>query len=148
MARAARAGVWIVLLVSGLVMLNGAGWFFVGPSLSTFEQDTGIALVQFTRDYPQAARLLALQARNTAILLVGLGLLAAAATATVAGSELRAARMGGWAFGLTLAGVGLSEILSGAVFGIAYLTLGALALVGQALAVRASRGDEGGRVSE
>ncbi len=137
--RSRRAGAWITLAVSGLVALNGVGWFFVGPSLSTFEQDTGIALAEFHGAYPEAARLIALQARNTAILLVGLGVMGAAVALRDRDAEASRRRLGGWAFGLALAGVGLSELAAGAVFGFAYLMLGVLALVGQAWTVRAAR---------
>lgn len=135
----ARAGRWIVLLVSGLVTINGLGWFFVGPSLSTFEQDTGIALAEFRRAYPEAARLIALQARNTAILLVGLGLLGAAGAVTRRDTGAKSAKLGGWAFGAALAGVGLSEVFAGALFGITYLVMGGLALFGQFMAVKPGR---------
>lgn len=138
MARTDGRAAWIVLAVSGLVTLNGVGWFFVGPTLSTFEQDTGIPLAEFLGAYPEAGRLISLQARNTALLLVGLGLMGAAIALTARTAESGPVRMGGWAFGLALAGVGLSELLAGAPFGAAYLILGAAALLGQGLTARGS----------
>lgn len=131
-----KVGVGILLLISGLVALNGVGWFFVGPSLSTFEQDTGIDLAEFRQVYPGAAHLLSLQARNTAILLTGIGLLAAAGTLAASREGSSRASIAGWVFALTLAGVGLSELVSGAAFGLAYLVLGVLALLGQLLAAK------------
>lgn len=135
-AKVSRWGRRILLAVGAFVVLNGVGWFFVGPSLATFEQDTGIPLDAFRTAYPAAAELLALQARNTAILLVGLGLLALAAVMAGRGGEAGWPRRAGWAFVATLIGVGLSEVAAGAVFGLVYLGLGVTALVGQVLARR------------
>lgn len=135
-SRASRWGWGLLLVISAFLVLNGAGWFFVGPSLATFEQDTGIALDAFRAAYPAAAELQALQARNTAILLMGLGLLALAAVLAGRRGEAEWARRSGWAFVATLLGVGLSELAAGAVFGLVYLGLGLIALVGQVLARR------------
>lgn len=126
-------GIWLMLLVAGLVTLNGVGWFFVGPSLATFEQDTGVELVEFVGSYPEAAGLLALQARNTAILLIGIGLLGAVATLPLRRGGPAVFGADGWIFGLVLVAVGLSGAFSGAVFGIAYIGLGLLALLGKVL---------------
>ena len=63
----------ILLVVSAFVVLNGIGWFFMGPSLSTFEQDTGVPLSEVKEAYPTVTQLVALQARNTAIILPGFG---------------------------------------------------------------------------
>lgn len=133
--RMGRVGRWILIAVSAAVALNGAGWFFVGPSLATFEQDTGIQLAQFEAAYPAAAHLLALQARNTAILLMGIGLMSLIAF-TSSSHVSASSGLGAWLFGFTLAGVGASELAAGAVFGLAYLTLGIVALLGQMLSVR------------
>lgn len=132
--RTRQWGWGILLVISALVGLNGAGWFFMGPSLATFEQDTGIPLPEFRAAYPAAAELLALQARNTAILLMGLGLAALAAVLAGRRGEAEWLRRAGWAFVATLLGVGLSELAAGAVFGLVYLGLGVIALVGQLLA--------------
>lgn len=135
-SRYSQWGWGILLLVSAFLVLNGVGWFFMGPSLSTFEQDTGVPLAEFQGAYPTAAELISLQARNTAILLAGFGLLALAAT--LAGRRRSAGWpwWAGWAVVATLAGIGLSELAAGATFGLFYLLLGAVALVGQLLARR------------
>jgi hypothetical protein len=132
-SRAAKWGWGILLVVSALVVLNGLGWFFMGPSLATFEQDTGVPLADFKGAYPTVAGLVSLQARNTSILLAGLGLLGlAAALAGQRGGGWP--RWSGWAFVATLLGVGLSELAAGALFGLAYLVLGVVALAGKLLA--------------
>ncbi len=132
-SRITKLGWSILLAISALVILNGVGWFFMGPSLATFEQDTGVSLAGFKEAYPTVAGLVSLQTRNTAILLMGLGLLALGVA--LAGRRGAAwPRWAGWAFVATLFGVGLSELAAGAVFGLAYLGLGVVALVGQLLA--------------
>lgn len=128
-----RVGRSLCLFVSAAVTLNGAGWFFYGPSLATFEQDTGIKLASFVDAYPAAAELISLQARNSAVLLIGLGLMGALRILSDRGDAPRLMRNAGWVFGGTLAAVGLVELFAGAGFGVAYLGLGLLALVGQAL---------------
>lgn len=119
--------------MGALVILNGLGWFFVGPTLTTFEQDTGIQLAGFISEYPEAAYLLSLQARNTAILLMGIGLLGVGRVLTSLRSRSLAGQLSGWIFGITLAGVGTAELLAGAQFGFAYLGLGILTFLGQGL---------------
>lgn len=131
--RGGKVGRFVLMLVSALVVLNGVGWFFVGPTLSTFEQDTGVSVVEFSAAYPSAAHLLSLQARNTAILIMGIGLLGLGRLFPNHADTSTAVRLSGWAFGVTLAGVGFSELAAGAAFGLAYLGLGVLALIGQAL---------------
>lgn len=131
--RGAKAGRALLLLVSALVTLNGLGWLFYGPTLATFEQDTGIRLAEFLEAYPAAARLISIQARNTAILLIGLGMMGAARILSHQEDTTRWNRVSGWVFGATLAGIGLAELFAGAAFGLAYLGLGVLALIGQAL---------------
>lgn len=133
----ARWGRGILIAISALLVLNGIGWFFMGPSLSTFEQDTGVPLAEFRAAYPTVAKLVALQARNTAILLAGFGLLSLAiALAGRRGGQGWA----GWAIVGTLAGIGLSELASGAAFGLFYLVFSAVALLGQILASREAAG--------
>ena len=135
-SRSSKWGWGILLLVSTFVVLNGIGWFFVGPSLSTFEQDTGVPVAEFQEAYPTAAELISLQARNTAILLAGFGLLALAVTLAGRRGGADSPSWAGWVFVATLLGIGLSELVTGAIFGLFYLMLGAVALAGQLLARR------------
>ncbi|HEX6304630.1 MAG TPA: hypothetical protein VFZ76_10605 [Anaerolineales bacterium] len=132
----AKWGWGILLAISVLVTLNGVGWFFIGPTLSTFEQDSGVPLAEFEGAYPTVAGLVSLQARNTAILLAGFGLLALAVALAGRRGSAGWPRWAGWAFVATLAGIGLSELAAGAGFGLFYLALGVAALAGKFLARR------------
>lgn len=132
----ARVGRWLALAIAGLVTLNGVGWFFYGPTLATFEQDTGIQLAAFRAAYPEAARLISLQARNTGVLLVGIGLMGLVSITLPNRTDPGRSGLARWVFGLTLVGVGASELLAGASFGFAYLGLGIVSLLGQGLARR------------
>jgi hypothetical protein len=135
-SRASNWGWGILITLSVLVALNGVGWFFIGPGLSTFEQDTGVLLAEFERAYPTVAELLSLQARNTAILLAGFGMLAMAVALAGRSGGPGWPRWASWAFVATLASVGLSELVAGAIFGLFYLALAVVAMVGQVLARR------------
>lgn len=75
-SRTAKWGWGILILLSALLVLNGAGWFFVGPSLAFFEMDTGVSLEEFRQAYPTVTRNMATNARQVAIWFLGFGALA------------------------------------------------------------------------
>lgn len=127
---------WALLMgVSGLLLLNGIGWFFLGPSLSTFEQDTGIALEEFTNAYPTVAKSIAVNARQVAIWFMAFGLLSlfTAREGLVHGSKR--AWNGTWLLVAAPAAVGLNVLIGGeSIFGLGMLGVGGIALVAQFMA--------------
>ncbi len=135
-SRTSKWGWGILLVVSALLALNGVIWFFMGGSLSTFEQDTGIPLSEFRQAYPTVADGIAQQARQIAIWFVAFGLLALGVA--LEGFRHRSR----WAWNLTWilvaapAAVGVNALAGGDVFGIGMLGVAAVALVGQLLARR------------
>lgn len=75
---AARWGWSLVLLVSGLVFVDGLSWLFVGPGVERTYMRDGLAINvdQFTQTYPALVNHIAIQTRQIAIWLMAFGLLA------------------------------------------------------------------------
>lgn len=136
-SRSAKWGWAILLVVSTFLVLNGIGWFFMGGSLSTFEQDTGVSLDDFRQAYPTVAASIAVNARQVAIWFMAIGL----QSLTVAWRGFRqGARWAwntSWILVLALSAVGVNVMAGGELtYGLMVLGLAAIALVGQLLAGR------------
>lgn len=74
---AARWGWGLVLLVSGLILLDGISWLFSGPGVERayMRDGLGINLDQFTETYPELVNHMAIQMRQLAIWITASGLL-------------------------------------------------------------------------
>jgi hypothetical protein len=134
-SRAAKWGWGILLAISALLVLNGASWFFMGGSLSTFEQDTGVSLAEFRQAYPTVANSIAVNARQMAIWFMAIGLLAL----TIAWQGFKYRSRWAWNTTWTLVGapaaVGANMLAGGELtYGSMVVGLAVAALVGQVLA--------------
>lgn len=77
-SRVRRVGWGLVILVSGLLILDGIVWFFVGPRIMWFQDVTGVPLSTFRDQYPIVADHMAASARQVAIWMTAFGTLAGA----------------------------------------------------------------------
>ncbi len=134
--RTQKWGWGILLVVSTLVALNGVIWYFMGGSLSTFEQDTGVPLNEFRQAYPTVADQMAQQARQVAIWFGAFGLLALAVALEGFRHRSRWAWKATWVLVATPAASGVLMLVKGDPIGLFYLVFAAVALVGQLLAGR------------
>lgn len=133
----AKWGWGILLVVSAFLVLNGIGWFFMGGSLSTFEQDRGIPLEDFRQAYPTVAASIAVNARQVAIWFVAVGLLSFTVARQGFRQRTRWAWNTAWILVVALAAVGVNVLVGGELaYGLMVLGLAAIALVGQLLAGR------------
>src|SRR3972149_8749152 len=76
--RAQRWGWGIVIAVSALRVLGGAGLYFLSASPTVFEQDTGVPMAEVRQTYPTVVEQVVREGQNISILLAGFGLLALA----------------------------------------------------------------------
>lgn len=134
-SRTAKWG-WLTLLaVSALLLVNGIGWFFVGPSLSTFEQDTGVQLEEFRQSYPSVADSIATNARQVAIWFMAFGLLALLVALQGFRHNSQWAWNAAWVLVAAPAAVGVNVVIGDQLgFGAGMLAVAAIALLGQVLA--------------
>lgn len=142
---ARRWGWGMVLLVSGLLLLDGLTWLFTGPGVERayMRDGLGINLDQFTQSYPELVTHMAIQMRQLAIWITASGLL----TFVVALEGLRHGSRWAWrvswvGFVVPLAvainatvGTGFSEL---GFENIALPAASAIVLVGLYLAARTS----------
>lgn len=76
--RAQKAGWAILLVIGGLLMLNGATWFRSGPEVTLaypLEQE-GVPVGEFTREHPVFVEHIGFNAREIAIWYTAFGLMA------------------------------------------------------------------------
>lgn len=133
-SRADKWGWGILLVVSAMLVLNGLGWFFVGPTLSTFEQDTGVSVSEFRQAYPTVAGSIATNARQVAIWFMAFGLLALLLALEGLRHGSQRARTAMWILVVAPAAVGVNVLAGGqSPFGIGMLGVATIALVGQLL---------------
>ncbi len=128
--RKARWGWAILLLVSALLVLNGAAWFFTGPSLSWVES-MGVSLAEFRQAYPIIADNMARNARQVALWFMSFGLLALLVALEGYRNGSRWAWNGSWIMIAVLVAIG---VLYWSGFGIVMFGLAFIVLVGQVLA--------------
>lgn len=134
-SRTAKWGWGILIALSALLILNGAGWFFVGPSLSFFEMDTGVSLEEFRQAYPTVARNIATNARQVAIWFMAFGALALLVALEGYRHGSRWAWRASWVLVAAPAAVGINVLAGGeGAFGFGILGVAALGLAGQLLA--------------
>jgi hypothetical protein len=135
--RTQKWGWGILFVVSALLALNGVVWFFMGGSLSTFEQDTGVPLSEFRQAYPTVADGIARQARQVAIWYGAFGLLALAVALEGFRHSSRWAWNATWVLVGAPAAAGVNVLAGGELgLGLGMLGVAAVALVGQLLAGR------------
>jgi hypothetical protein len=118
-----------------MLVLNGVGWFFMGPSLSTLEQDTGVPLSEFRQAYPAVADSIAVNARQVAIWFMAFGLLALLLALDGLRHGSRQALSAMWILVAAPAAIGINVLVGGqSPFGAGMLVVAAIALIGQLLA--------------
>ena len=132
--RIARAGWMILLVVSGLLVLNGVAWFFTGPntSVSILAESIGVTPNEFEASYTQAALGVATTAHMVAIWFMAFGTLALLVALEGYRHGSRWAWHASWVLVAALIAVGILEI--GSPFGIALLLLAALTSAGGVMA--------------
>ncbi len=136
-SRTSKWGWGILIALSALLALNGVIWFFMGGSLSTFEQDTGIPLSEFRQAYPTVADGIARQARQVAIWYGAFGLLALGVAREGFRHSSRWAWNATWVLVGAPAAAGVNVLAGGELgLGLGMLGVAAVALVGQLLARR------------
>lgn len=81
-SRSAAIGRGLLVLVGGLLILNGAWLFFGAATPAVFESDTGVALRELRATHPAVAAELLMRGRVISLLQVGFGLLLFAAGPT------------------------------------------------------------------
>jgi len=134
-SRTAKWGWGILIAISALLILNGAGWFFMGPSLAFFELDTGVSLEAFRAAYPTVARNIATNARQVAIWFLAFGALALLVALEGYRHNSRWAWNAAWVLVAAPAAVGINVLAGGeGAFGFGILAVAAVALAGQLLA--------------
>jgi hypothetical protein len=134
-SKVARWGWAILIAISALLILNGAGWFFMGPSLAFFEVDTGVSLEEFRGAYPTVTRNIATNARQVAIWFMAFGALALLVALEGYRHNSRWAWNAAWALVAAPAAVGINVLAGGeGAFGFSILAVAAVALAGQLLA--------------
>lgn len=74
--RARNVGWALLIIVSGLLILDGVVWFFIGPKIMWFQDVTGVPLSTFRSQYPLVADHMASSARQVAIWMTAFGVLA------------------------------------------------------------------------
>lgn len=132
-SRIAKWGWGTLIVLSALLALNGAGWFFAGPSAmqANFAEDIGMTADEFMETYPSAAAGIAANARQVAIWYLAFGLLALVVTLEGFRHGSRWAWNATWILLAALIAVGVIELPG---FGIVLLILAAITLVSQLLA--------------
>ena len=136
-SKTAKWGWGILLVVSALLILNGAGWFFMGGSLATFEQGTGVSLAEFRQAYPTVAHSIAVNARQVAIWFMAFGALALLVALEGYRHGSRWAWNAAWVLVAAPAAVGINVLAGGeSAFGFGIMAVAAVALAGQLLARR------------
>lgn len=137
-SRTARTGWGLLIAVSLLLLLHGAIWVIEGPgtALENIAERTDLAISGFEIGSPSASDVIALTARNFAIVEAALGLMAL----IVAVTGFRTASALAWTATAVLV-VGLSAmavnfVLVGGLSGgsVGYLGIALLAVLGQFLA--------------
>lgn len=127
---------WAILLaLSAMLMLNGVGWFIMGPSLAFFELDTGVTLEAFREAYPTVTRNIVTNARQVAIWFLAFGTLALLVSWEGYRHGSRWAWIATWVVVAGPTAVGINVLAGGeTVFGLLILSVSAVSLVGQLLA--------------
>lgn len=134
--RSAKWGWGILIVVSALLLLNGVGWFFFGPSSSASNQaqELGMTTSEYRESYPTAAKLVEGNARQVAIWYMAYGLMALIVALEGYRHGSRWAWYAMWTLVAVCAAVALLEL--GGIFGYIMLVLAVISLVGQLLARR------------
>jgi hypothetical protein len=136
--RLQKTGWWILLVITGLLTLNGAVWYFTGPgvNLTYAAQITNMTPDAFMGLYPQLVHHLGDNAQQTGVLYAAFGLMGL--IAAVEGVR-RGTR---WAWAVTWVAVaapivaGLSYLGASLSFDNAgQIAIGLVALIGQLLAM-------------
>lgn len=138
-SRTAKWGWGILLGVSALLVLNGAGWFFVGPDMSveSMAENLGVSAAEFAVVYPDAANSVAVNAHQVAIWFMAFGSMALLVSLAGLHLGVRWAWHTAWVLVAAVAAVGARELAAGEVaFGSAMLMVASIALVAQLLARR------------
>lgn len=140
---------WVLMLaVSAMLMLNGAGWFFMGSSLATFEGDTGVPLTEFREAYPTVAHSIAVNARQVAIWFLAFGSLAFGVALEAFRSNSPSSSRLMWILIATPAAIGINVFLGGqSPFAVGMLGVAAIALLGQLLTRPSAKSSSGGTTS-
>lgn len=91
-----RVGWVLLIIVSGLLVVDGIVWFFIGPGITWFQDVTGVPLSTFQDQYPLVADHMAASARQVAIWMIAFGVLALAIGVEGFRHSSRPAWMLGW----------------------------------------------------
>lgn len=132
--QAHKVGWTLLILVSGLLLLNGVVWFFIGPRIMWFQDATGVPLSTFRGQYPVVADHLAASARQVAIWSTAFATLAVVIGVEGFRHGSRWAWLGGWVVVAFLALLAVNYLVAGenvAVLGMFFggALLGAVGLV-------------------
>jgi lysylphosphatidylglycerol synthetase-like protein (DUF2156 family) len=140
-SRTSKWGWGILVVLAILLVLNGVALYFISAWPSTFEQDTGVSMSEVRQTFPTVVDQVVRGGQTTSILLAGFGLLALVVAVEGFRHASRWAWNAMWILVAMMAVVGVRATVMGQVFGLYYLVIGAVALVGQLLARRGWRPD-------
>jgi hypothetical protein len=136
---ASKWGWRILLFVSFLMVLNGVSWFFIGPNMmvSYLDQIAGTPSVDLRGTYPAIAEHVTRNARQVAIWMGALGMLALIVSREGSRNGSRWAWNAMWVFVAAPTAVGLNYLYGELGYdNIGLLSFAGIALVGQLLARR------------
>lgn len=122
---------WIlVLVVTVLLVLNGASWYFIGPasSVESMAEKLGLTPAEFLQDHPEAADLVRATARLVSVWFTAFGVFGALVALEGRRNGRRGVWTAAWTIPAALAGVGILE--SGGGFGTVLLVLASVAAAG------------------
>lgn len=130
-SRIAKVGWTLLLVMSALLVLNGAAWFFSGPntSVSVIAEYMGVTASDFEASYEQAALGIATTSRMVAIWFTAFGTLALLVALEGYRHGSRWAWYASWVLVAALLAIGILEI--GSPFGFALLIMAAITLAGE-----------------
>lgn len=136
--RSQKVGWGILLVISGLWLLNGINWYFSGPQVTLDYPlgEEGISEADFARDHPVFVEHISLNAREVAIWYAGFGLMAVLVTLEGYRHGTRWAWIAAWVIPAVILVAGLAY---GLWIGLGFANvgraaIGVVALVGQVLA--------------
>lgn len=140
--RLQKIGWWILIVITGLLTLNGVVWYFVGPGMSASyaAQITNMPPDAFTGLYPQLVHHLGDNAQQTGVLYAAFGLMGWIAAVEGVRRGTRWAWMVTWVAVAAPIVAGLSYLGDGLSFdNVGQIAIGLVALVGQLLSTRTGR---------
>lgn len=136
-SRIQKIGWGLLIGLAGLFAFGGIGWWFGGPGISVSfgARVSGMSTGTFTDLYPRLAVHMTHQARQTAVLYSGLGLIALINSIAGLRGAPRWVWYGTWALVVTPIAISLQYLGGGLSFdNLGLLSIGGVALLGQLMA--------------